>query len=344
MINITMKKFLYKKESNIHGSWIFTKKDIAKNELLYTVPTSLVFNEPKNKCAFIWNNKRVSDNLILDNINHSCSPNAILDISRNPILIAKRKINAGEEITVDYNQTEIYGEKVQCSCWSKKCRGFFLRIEKKSPRIWILWGIGPESSALFYKRLIELVQLDWVRSNIDYPHILLESIPAPELLNQTNLLMYKAALANLEKSGADFIAIVCNTAYVFLEELSKEVTIPIVSLENELHSFLKKENINHICVFWSKKTIDNLFHFDNIKVEKIAQKDSIELEEIILEYNVWRSNKRSLKELKELFKKYPQWKIIVACTELSTILSGSGFDYIDTSDILLNATLKKWRS
>jgi aspartate/glutamate racemase len=47
----------------------------------------------------------------------------------------------------------------------------------KRPTIGILGGIGPESSAFFYKRIIELVQQRYsISSNTDYPHILLEHI------------------------------------------------------------------------------------------------------------------------------------------------------------------------
>jgi SET domain-containing protein len=53
-----------------------------------------------------------------------------LDIREHqPKLVAKRDIVVGEEIVVDYNETEVGGVEVPCNCGSDKCRGFFLRIE-----------------------------------------------------------------------------------------------------------------------------------------------------------------------------------------------------------------------
>ena len=56
-------------------------------------------------------------------INHSCEPNLRASIVKGHILyISKRKISAGEELTVDYLfPKEI--EKVPCQCGSPSCRG-----------------------------------------------------------------------------------------------------------------------------------------------------------------------------------------------------------------------------
>ncbi|MDP1694147.1 MAG: aspartate/glutamate racemase family protein [Candidatus Woesearchaeota archaeon] len=111
-------------------------------------------------------------------------------------------------------------------------------------KIGILGGIGPESSALFYERLIKLAQSKNVQSNIGYPHIILESIPAPELLlKNPDLTMYKEALKNLQDVGADFIVLVCNTAYVYIDQLKKEVNIPILDLNGETEKILKKNKV-----------------------------------------------------------------------------------------------------
>jgi len=124
-----MEGFLVRNSSDIDGIGIFTDRNIEKGEVFYKVPVGSVFNEPKSKCAHIGNNTWVPDGLVLNYINHSCDPNAILDISGEPKLVAKKDIEFAEEITVDYNLTEINGTKVPCTCQSKNCRKYFLRIE-----------------------------------------------------------------------------------------------------------------------------------------------------------------------------------------------------------------------
>ncbi len=122
--------FLRKKKSKIHGFGIFTTRKIKKGEVFYKVPLRTIYKEPKSRCAYIGNGRFVSDERVLNWVNHSCEPNTILDIKKKiPTLKAKRDITVGEEITCNYNLTEINGVKIQCKCGNKKCKGFFLRRE-----------------------------------------------------------------------------------------------------------------------------------------------------------------------------------------------------------------------
>lgn len=56
-------------------------------------------------------------------INHSCVPNAFMQILYDHILfIALRDIEAGEEITIDYEST-LHSDDKRCICGAKSCRG-----------------------------------------------------------------------------------------------------------------------------------------------------------------------------------------------------------------------------
>lgn len=56
-------------------------------------------------------------------INHSCTPNAFMQILHDHILfIALRDITPGEEITIDYEQT-LHSDEKRCICGSSNCRG-----------------------------------------------------------------------------------------------------------------------------------------------------------------------------------------------------------------------------
>jgi SET domain-containing protein len=56
-------------------------------------------------------------------INHSCVPNAFMQVLYDHILfIALRDINPGEEITIDYEST-LHSDDKQCICGSEMCRG-----------------------------------------------------------------------------------------------------------------------------------------------------------------------------------------------------------------------------
>jgi len=56
-------------------------------------------------------------------INHSCEPNAFMQILYGHILfIALRDIRPGEEITIDYEST-LHSNKKRCVCGAPSCRG-----------------------------------------------------------------------------------------------------------------------------------------------------------------------------------------------------------------------------
>src|SRR2546426_9938894 len=62
-------------------------------------------------------------------INHSCEPNSYMKILYGHILFfARRDIIAGEEITIDYEET-LHPDKKRCSCGARSCRGTINRLD-----------------------------------------------------------------------------------------------------------------------------------------------------------------------------------------------------------------------
>ncbi len=121
---------LVKKRSNIHKIGVFAKSFIPKGSKFYMLPLGKILNAPKRGCAHVGNNKYLSDEIVLNWVNHSCDPNSRLDInSKEPCLVSLRDIKVGEEVTCDYSITEVMGTKVKCNCGKNNCRGYFLRKE-----------------------------------------------------------------------------------------------------------------------------------------------------------------------------------------------------------------------
>ncbi len=57
-------------------------------------------------------------------INHSCDPNAFVQYQGDRCyLVARRDIDAGEEITCDYNINIAGGTSWPCHCGARRCRG-----------------------------------------------------------------------------------------------------------------------------------------------------------------------------------------------------------------------------
>lgn len=57
-------------------------------------------------------------------INHSCDPNAYFySADRQRFVVAKRDLEEGDEVLVDYSLNAIEGEEWECRCDSLHCRG-----------------------------------------------------------------------------------------------------------------------------------------------------------------------------------------------------------------------------
>ncbi len=99
---------------------------MLQNKIFYTVPVNDLKSSPSSNFIRISKGVFVNDPLVLNFINHSCSPNSKLTITQKGVFLESiRVINVGEEITIDYNLTEEMGELVECNCKSTNCRHFF---------------------------------------------------------------------------------------------------------------------------------------------------------------------------------------------------------------------------
>ncbi len=128
-----IEKSVQVKFSEIHGSGIFSIRNIEKDEIIFVIEGEIIDEaecirreEEENNVYIFWNDKNYIDTAnseITKYLNHSCEPNAYVDDNINNenslVLKSLRKINIGEEITIDYGYDEIY-ENCKCDSCNKK--------------------------------------------------------------------------------------------------------------------------------------------------------------------------------------------------------------------------------
>jgi uncharacterized protein len=73
------------------------------------------YNDETNHVIIPWDDGKL--------VNHSCLPNATGLIEFDNITVARRDIEAGEEITEDYCSYYGHFETFPCSCGEQECRG-----------------------------------------------------------------------------------------------------------------------------------------------------------------------------------------------------------------------------
>lgn len=217
---------------------------------------------------------------------------------------------------------------------------------RKARKVGVLGGIGPEATGEFYSRLIKRLQeRGIVRNNSDYPQIIVNSIPAPELINQTvseeELEEYAEGLRELAKFGPDFIVMVCNTIHLFHGQLQGKIGVPILDLREELRKRLK----GTVTVLGTPVSVKSgLYRFEEINYLEPTEKELEALSRAVFDFNRGAEKTKQVGTVRELCEKYLKKgseKIVLGCTELAVMMKGEGLPAIDTIDVLVEATVEK---
>jgi len=128
------------KESSINGKGCFAVKMFQRHQKIAEYTGELISDLEARKRARGRRHLRICDidgRYSLDGarggngthyINHSCNPNAYMKTLYGHVLFfARRDIKAGEEITVDYEET-LLPDSRRCHCGAENCRGTINRI------------------------------------------------------------------------------------------------------------------------------------------------------------------------------------------------------------------------
>jgi aspartate racemase len=180
-------------------------------------------------------------------------------------------------------------------------------------------------------------------SNVSFPKLL-----EREIINQgkSSELMFPYVLNSakqLEKAGADFIVIPCNTLHEILPLLKREIKIPFLDLIEETAKIL--ESFDKIGILSSKRTKESKIYDNILKKVQILYPNKEEqnsISEIILRI----INNTSTREDKILIdkiilglKEKGAEKIVLACTDLANIVEIDD-SIIDTQKILIDSIYK----
>lgn len=119
--------------SKLGGNGVFARAAIAKGELaaiwggaVLTYGELMALPEEINGYAIqVWDDlflgpRSAAEVEPADYINHSCEPN--LGLRGEVVVVARREIEPGEELTYDYGTTDALGPPMPCRCGAPTCR------------------------------------------------------------------------------------------------------------------------------------------------------------------------------------------------------------------------------
>lgn len=221
----------------------------------------------------------------------------------------------------------------------------------------IIGGLGPETTSEFYLDLVFSCQS---KSKEARPGIIISSVPLPfkieEDLIERNTgseryipFLIKEA-QRLEKAGADFIVMPCNSLHVFIQEIRDAVNIPVLSIVEETVKFLKENDFKKVGIVSTSATIENklyetAFEENGIVYETPDDFQQAKMGKFIMNLVTGQQNNKDREELINIINDFENKGVdcvALACTDLQLLIpKHPTLKIFDTMKVFADATVKK---
>ena len=217
--------------------------------------------------------------------------------------------------------------------------------------IGILAGMGPKSTGPFVDTVVAGCQTIYgAKHDMDFPHMMIYSCPTPFYMDRPidHEAMKKAIIEGaqkLESTGASFIAMPCNTAHLYFEELQRSLSIPILNIVDETLQAIP-ETAKRVALLATEATVQAGIYQDGIAKRNIEY----------IHYEKWQTMINQIimyiksGEVEEARKLWSALVVqlkdevdtaIIACTDLNVVASE---DFVDSSQCLAKAVVRTYLS
>ncbi len=221
----------------------------------------------------------------------------------------------------------------------------------------IIGGLGPETTSEFYLDLVFSCQK---KDKTHRPSIIIASVPLPYKIEEEAIaknmgfekippfLIEEAK--RLEKAGADFIVMPCNSLHVFINEIRNAVDIPVLSIVEETVKFLKQNNLNKVGIVSTSATIQNKLYETAFEKHGIVYLTPDEFQQakmgkFILNLVTGMQSNKDREELIQIindFEKKDVDCVVLACTDLQLLIpKHPRLKIFDTMKIFADATVEE---
>jgi len=238
------------------------------------------------------------------------------------------------------------------------------RSTMKEGIVGILGGMGPEATVDLFQKIINNTE---ARRDQDHLRVLIDNNPkiperTPAMLGsgENPFPMMIETARNLEKAGADFIVIPCVSAHYLIEELREGVTVPVISIIDEVAGEIERRNpgMRRIGLIATTGTIRaGLFQnrLSKIGVEVLVpppeDQENLVMSAIFGESGIKAGfisleNKRKMLEASSALIEKGAQGIIGGCTEVPLVVQQRDLEvpFFDSLDILALAAIRLAKS
>jgi aspartate racemase len=211
-----------------------------------------------------------------------------------------------------------------------------------SKTVGILGGMGPLSTIELMKKVVEKTP---VEKEQDHVRMLVDS--RPEIPDRTEFILGKGpspipmlqeSALKLEKWGADFLAVPCNSAHAFIEQIRETIHIQVLDVIVLVRQELEKNFSpgDSIGLLATTGTVDSkLYHNYSSRFSIVTPEPEIQ-EKLVMEAiygqdgfkktgKAESAGAKLLKAIETMRSKQPQ-AIIAGCTEVELVLKSTAVD------------------
>ena len=199
----------------------------------------------------------------------------------------------------------------------------------------IIGGLGPETTARFY---LEIIFSSYGKTKDHRPPVLLWNIPLPYKIEEDLITKAKGeeryipflveAAQRLEKGGADFLVMPCNSLHIFIEDIRKAVNIPVLSILEETAKFLKEKSINGVGIIATSTTLKGKLYekcLTDVGIKQVIPDDfqQAKIGTIINNLVLNRQTTSDREEIQKIIDDFSQKgvkTVILACTDLQLLI------------------------
>ncbi|CAM3441324.1 amino acid racemase [Paenibacillus lupini] len=220
----------------------------------------------------------------------------------------------------------------------------------------VIGGMGPKATSVFFEKIINKTSAD-----IDQDHINIIILNHTSLPDRTDVLRKKEGdlfldkiskdMALLHNAGVSNIAIPCNTAHCFYNEMQEMTTIPIINMVNETLKLVvdKFGSGSRMGILATDGTLHNGIYSkecENLELKLYKPNEEIQKRIMSIIYKKLKKNQHvepaEIEEIIEmLLSDFGCDCVVIACTELSGIPLRQNIKRhcIDAMDVLVEKSI-----
>lgn len=216
--------------------------------------------------------------------------------------------------------------------------------------IGVIGGLGPEATLDFFARVLKRTP---AQQDQDHLHLIINNNPKVPNRNEAlagtgpsaEIALFESAKA-LERAGASVLVMVCNTAHAYQSAIKKAVSIPFISMIDEVVTACLKQTVTTVGVLAADGCLQASLYqtaFAKQGVQTLSLHPNDQAAFMQLMYQIKAGKKEAtqadMQNLAESLVQQGAQSIIAGCTEVPLVLKQNDLNVplIDSTHVLIDA-------